>query len=171
MPVRYLKKALAQVKISKIRNFGGKVADTFAELDITKIGQVQQFSACEIAHIFHNDVTKAKWIDSLCSGVCTEPVAEKGAPQSAAGMKTFPPITTWTQLEKNVTLATLDVNRKVQEYIEDWAIFPTQFTVQYRDIRENGEGKTQRHPFVELDDYQHDAKCFVTTVIGVVNPL
>ena len=57
-----MKTALAPIKIPKIRFFGGKVNDTFANLDLSTIGEVQIFSKEELVHIFHNDEAKAFWI-------------------------------------------------------------------------------------------------------------
>ena len=40
VPLRYIKEALAPVKISKIRFFGGKVSELFGRLDMETIGQI-----------------------------------------------------------------------------------------------------------------------------------
>ena len=88
-------------------------------------------------------------------------MAIKGPPSSAGGMKTSKPMTTFAELEKNIVLCVLDVNKKIQEYIEDWSIFPTQYLINYRDIRDKGESKVRREPFPSLDEYQEDPRIFV----------
>ena len=66
------------------------------------------------------------------------------------GIKTFRLVKTFKELEKFILLCILDVSQKIQDYMEDFKIFPTKFVINYRNNNDSGKAKSQTYKMVDL---------------------
>ena len=89
-----------------------------------------------------DDLEKAKWLLQIANGICFEEVAQKGNPTSAMRIKTFNKVYKFKDLEKFITLCIIDVIQKIQDYMEDFKIFPTKLVINFKNNKDAGRAKS-----------------------------
>lgn len=139
VPVRYVDLVMKRTPIAKVRNLGGKISENLHSYGLHKMKELQEKTIPELSEMAELDYAKAEWIRNLSFGICVEPMMVKSMPNCASGIKTFKPAKTFEELEKFIRLCVMDVNQKVDEFIDEQNIFPTQFIVSYRDRFDNGK--------------------------------
>lgn len=109
IPIRYIRYAMGQQEINKIRMCGGKISESLGSNQIYKMSDLWDKTTREIMDLAEVDDGKADWIKNLSLGICTEAVAEKPMPNTATGYKTFTKVTTFEELQKFIRLCYMDV--------------------------------------------------------------
>ncbi len=74
--------------IKKTRNCGGKIARKFKEMEIDKMGELQQFTEAQLGEILE-DTEKGKWLYARCRGICDEELREHIKNPSMLAVKSF----------------------------------------------------------------------------------
>lgn len=165
VPLRYIKYGMGKMAIAKVRQCGGKIAENLASFEIYKMADIQEKTVVEIRDMAEETQARAEWLKAISLGICTEEVAEKSMPNTATGIKTFNRVTKFEELEKFIRLCVMDVNQKIAMFMEDSAIFPTQFIISYRDNYDNNKNKSTRFPMVGYGDYIKDKSLFLTKAL------
>ena len=116
-----------------MRFCGGKISDVLNQHEIHTLGDIQKTTFSFLTTLLGGDETKSSWLLGITNGICDEKVEQKGFPTSAMGIKTFRMVRTFKELEKFILLCVLDIIQKMQDYMEDFKIFPTKFVINYRN--------------------------------------
>ncbi|CDW79896.1 dna polymerase eta [Stylonychia lemnae] len=159
VPIRYLKQAMKDMKISNVRMCGGKVSDILESNGITQMGQIQEMNKQDLEQFLSPSTTQ--WIKDLSNGICFEEVKERNIPTTANAVKTFKKCYTFQQLEKFIGLVVLDLSLKVKEILEDVEIFPQSFQIGFYDRQDNNKPKTRRFKMISLHEFESDKRALV----------
>ena len=107
---------------------------------------------------------RAKWIKSLAKGICHEKIEEKGPPIIISASKSFKKCKTFKELESHISLTILELNQKVNDAVDDFGLFPTQFSIRYRGIFDKKE-HTEVKDMVKYNNYKKNERCVVDYAI------
>eukprot|EP00347_Sterkiella_histriomuscorum_P022605 403337853 len=156
VPIRYMKRAMKDVKIDSVRFCGGKVGESLHNAGLTTMGQIQETSIEDLQLIVSQST--AQWIKDLSDGICYEEVKERNLPTTANAVKTFKKVYNFSDLEKLIGLVVLDLSIKVQEALDNLNIFPVSFQIGFKDNLD-GNHKTRRFKMISLDQFNNDKRC------------
>jgi len=149
---RFTQDALSPLEISKLRNFGGKVAEVFKTANYKTLGGLQKLSLEELQQIL-GDVNSAKWMYFRCRGFDDEAVRKKDiSNKSLSSNKSFAIKTTSIiELENMIDLILLDLATRTARFFREAGALPTNLNLHYWDNLKR-EQKTKSTPITLSHD-------------------